>query len=235
LDLPKLRELNCSYNNLTQLVLLHTRNIREIRYHNNIIDYIAPNLQRILNNSAQNIYSDQQNVHNHSIQECIRKSIQNIINIKPIIQNINDSIINDNILTEQCKQILMEYIDDKTVHSTLSITFEELLIHVMSRIEINEHKDEIKNILNTEINDSLCKCYTGRMSRLINCLNGFDELISIHISDSEQIGQIISLIKETLMINDNYSAEKHKEIAILELIKRGYKRDNIETWTQYIE
>ena len=78
-------------------------------------------------------------------------------------------------LTNQTKQILIEYINCKDVHSILNITFEELLIHVLNRIEINENKNEIKNILNIEMSDSLCKCFTGRMSRLINCLNGFDD------------------------------------------------------------
>ena len=115
------------------------------------------------------------------------------------------------------------------------ITFEELLLHTFSRIDINEHKDEILNILNIELIDSLCKCYTGRMSRLINCLNGFDPLVSINISDSEQIGQIISIIKDKLIDNNEYTIEKHKEIVTIELQHRNYVKETINEWIQYIE
>ncbi len=60
-------------------------------------------------------------------------------------------------------------------------------------IVIKNHKDseEIKKILNTEMSDSICKCFTGRLSRLINTLNGFDERVIIKISDNDSIGNII--------------------------------------------
>ena len=43
-----------------------------------------------------------------------------------------------------------------------------------------------------------CKCYTGRLTRLVNVLNGYYEDIKIHISDSEQISNIIISIKNKL-------------------------------------
>ena len=35
--------------------------------------------------------------------------------------------------------------------------------------------------------DSECKCFTGRITRLINCQNGFSDLVKINISDNQQI------------------------------------------------
>jgi hypothetical protein len=64
------------------------------------------------------------------------------------------------------------------------------------------------------MNDTLCKCFTGRMSRLINCLNGFDNHIIINISDTEQIGNIIILIKNKLIAENKYTIELHKEIVM---------------------
>ncbi len=49
------------------------------------------------------------------------------------------------------------------------------------------------------------------MSRLINCLNGFDDLVTIQISDKEQIGNIIIAIRNQLMKSNTYSVELHKE------------------------
>jgi hypothetical protein len=93
----------------------------------------------------------------------------------------------------------MEYKNCKDIYSALNITFEELLLYVFNRIEINEHKDEIKRVLNTEMTESVCKCFTGRMSRLINCLNGFDSLVNIQIADNEQISQVIEVIRVNLV------------------------------------
>jgi len=178
----------------------------------------------------QNIYSDQQNVHNHHIQECIRKSIYNVISIKPIIDDLHSYIINDTILSESCKQLLFEYIDDKTIHSTLNITFEDLLLCTLSLIETNKYSADIKSILNDEITDSQCKCYTGRMSRLINCLNGYTNKVEINISDTEQIGYVIHSIKQDLISRNIYAIEKHKELVKNELIDRQYSIDIIDEW-----
>ena len=49
------------------------------------------------------------------------------------------------------------------------IKFGELLL--------NANSNEIFNIMNIEMNDALCKCFTGRISRLVNC---FDDNIIIN-------------------------------------------------------
>ena len=89
--------------------------------------------------------------------------------------------------------------------------------------------------MNAEMSDSVCKCFTGRMSRLINCLNGFDDLVSIRISDTEQIGQVIGMIKEQLNAAKAYTVEKHRELAQKELEARDYSEEVITEWIAFIE
>ena len=80
--------------------------------------------------------------------------------------------------------------------------------------------------MDSELKDSNCKRFTGRLSRLVNCLNGFDE----NISDNEQISNIILLIK------DKYTdILQIKEEVRNELIERGYSTKVINTWVDYIE
>jgi len=138
-------------------------------------------------------------------------------------------------LSEQTKAILVEYSNDTSVHSTLNITFQDLLLHTYSRILCNADAKEIKRILGESMLDSVCKCFTGRISRLIDCLNGFDELVGINISDTEQIGQVISQIAINLESKNEYTVEKHKECAMEELLERGYTKEVIEEWIQHIE
>ena len=144
------------------------------------------------------------------------------------------NIIHDTILTEKSKNLLIEYCENKNIHSYTQLTFEELLCNVWTLIHTLGTKDEIKSILNTEINDSECKCFTGRISRLVNCLNGFTDLVNIHISDNQQIGNIIIIIKERLELENNYSIEKHKELVIQELKEREFKDEIINEWIQFI-
>ena len=125
-NLISLRKLHCYSNKLTSLEGLTNLNfLQHIEFFNNQIEYIAPNFIRFLNliGVRQHIYDDKQNVHNHNIQECIRKSIQNILNIKPVFTDVHNYILNDNILNYGTKQILIEYINCKDIHLTLNVTF----------------------------------------------------------------------------------------------------------------
>jgi len=239
-NLINLQEFYCYDNQIKEIpqTIINLRRLRYFDYSNNPIEYISPNVRRFLDSLAnrgnvQNVYNDGQNVHNHKIQQTITTSIQNIISIKPIITNVLEQIIKDNILNDFSKQSIIEYCQDKTIHSILNITFEELLVSVWNRIIISQHTDEIKRILNNELQDSVCKCFTGRMSRLINCLNGFDDLVNIRINDSEQIANIIKIIKNEL--NNDYSIEKHKDLVRNRLIEMNYEQDIIDLWISFIE
>ena len=95
------------------------------------------------------------------------------------------------------------------------------------------HKDEIKKILNNEMRDASCMCFTGRISRLINSLNGFDTEVIINISDSEQISQIILLIRDKL--GSEYTIETHKELVLKALLERGFSSEQIDIWINSIE
>jgi hypothetical protein len=110
-------------------------------------------------------------------------------------------ILNDNIL--QCKEQLIEYCNDKDVHSLLLLTFSEVLWSVLNTIENDfkeRNKSKLKLLLNHEMKDAECKCFTGRMNRVVNCLNGFSSLVNIKINDSEQIGNIILIVKKKLQV-----------------------------------
>ena len=239
--LINLESLNVCNNNIITIPnsIIYCTNLSEFYYHNNEIEYITPIVLRFLDNlhniNNLEIYNDDQNIHNHSIQKCIFNSIVNIINQNYIINNENiiNNIIEDTILTEDTKKLLIEYCEIKDVHIKTQLTFEDLLVNVWTLINSLDTKDEIKLILNTEIKDSYCKCFTGKISRLINCLNGFTDLVKINIADNQQIGNIILLIKN--QIKDNYSIEKHKELVIKELSDRGFNKEIIDEWLKYID
>jgi len=141
-------------------------------------------------------------------------------------------IINNQILSEQVKRLLFEYMDNKEVHTILNITFEELLLSVYDFIEKNENKEELYRIMNVEISEANCKCFSGRISRLINVLNGFDEHIEIHIADNEQIGNVISVIRNNL--GENYEENEFKRRVKEELLMREYSEETINEWIENI-
>lgn len=231
-----LKYLYCDDNNIKSLplTLLNCKYLNTLRCENNPIENIHPRIYNFLGNQKIGIisvYGDTQSVHNHNIQESVKNSIINIF--KDTYEEISlYHIINDDILTEQTKTILLEYYNDPTQHSVLLITFSELLNLVWIRIVKHKDCNEIKKILNEEMTSSICKCFTGRLSRLINCLNGFYDDIQIKIGSNEQIGNIISIIQKNL--GNNYTITRHKEEVKKELIDRSYSDDIIEEWLSYI-
>ena len=259
----QLQELNCSDNQLTslptelglctqlqylycfgnKLTSLPTElglctQLQYLDYSNNPIEYIPPNIVRLLNRNrnTQHIYNDTQSVHNHSIQQGIRNGIMYLLTKKPTItlDELTQQILTEPILSEQSKRLLMEYTENEEVHSIFNITFKELLLNVISHVNTFDTtmQHNFFEILNTEITDSECKCFTGRLSRLVNSLNGLDEHIQVHISENEQIGNIIIVCKNK--INSEYSVELHKEMVRSELLLRNVGIDTIEKWLEYI-
>jgi hypothetical protein len=242
MNIPDLTDFYCSNNMLTSVpnYIINFRRLEFFIYYNNQIEYIPAHITRFLNrlkNKDNNLklYNDGQNVHNHMIQESIRDSIYRIIQNKSTISYdvMIKEILDCDILTHITKEILMEYIKIEDIHSVLNITFAELLLNIWDIIRIHKDKNEILKIINIEMNDSICKCFTGRMSRLINCLNGFDSRVDIKMADNEQIGNIIYIIKEKLA--GNYTIEEHKRLVAEEMKERGYDEETIDEWIIYIE
>ena len=230
------------YNNQIKelpLSLCNLRNINDICFYNNPLEYISLPVQRwltILNNRVRKnnmVYNDKQNIHNHHIQNSFRNSLNNILKDTQLLnlQTIKQQILENNILTEQTKREILNYCDDSNaMHSIFLITYSDLLIYVWSRITFSANKDEILQVLNQEISDGLCMCFTGRLTRLLNTLVGFYDDIELQISDSEQITNIIMTLKNKFPSDQ----EQLKDAVRKELVDRQYSESIINEWLDYI-
>ena len=220
----RLTSLPSELGNLTQLKYFH--------YSDNPIEYIPPNVLRLIERKkiSHNIYNDSQSVHDSSIQRGVKESLQKLLSEKPILtsEKMWEYLLPR--LSPESTSLLLEYSESSDIHSILGITFSEALLTVVSVIYSNPHESEILKILSIEISDSECKCFTGRISRLVNSLNGYDDRINIQISDNDQLGTIISLLGEF----EPYDPEIHKNKAREELLSRGYPKETIEEWVSHI-
>ena len=237
-NLINLRELNLFGNNITELPLslCNLRNLTIFHYHGNPLEYIPLPVQRWLDRMNRRVtdtnmvYNDKQNIHNHHIQNSFRNSLENILRDNNLLTHdvVKTEILNNDVLTEQTKREILNYCDDKSEHTTYLITYADLLVYVWSRISKSENKSDLCKVLNQEISDGLCMCFTGRITRLLNCLTGFYDDIELQISDSEQITNIIVSLKKKydgIYLYDHVRAE---------LIDRQYSNEVINEWLEYL-
>ena len=226
----ELTQLPSEIGNLTQLTWLDLHG-------NPIENTLNPIIQRLLQRmqnktNKKTIYSDTQNVHSSSIQKSIKvgvHALMNYYNPEHVLTYL-DWIE----LDKKTKEIITEYMDCKDVHTMLDITFKELFIAIVIEMESlsNDLQKEIKQRLNEEMQESECKCFTGIISRLVNCLSGYSDKVKIQISESEEIGNIISVIMEKRGIKTTKTLKEEVSVALKE---RGYIETKINEWVEYIE
>jgi hypothetical protein len=150
-----------------------------------------------------------------------------------------ENILNDithSPLREETKQALLEWIADKEVHSYYQVTFEEILQYVWM-VGIHLDGDSVNTFyqaLDQNMSEAVCKCFTGRIGRLINSLSGLSPLVNIKIGDNEQIGNIMSLCRKKLEQENAYTIPALRILVQKELEERGYDKDKIHdiitTW-----
>jgi hypothetical protein len=134
----------------------------------------------------------------------------------------------DTIVTPRVKALIADYSRSNNVHIVLNVTFAEMFQYVWCRIQTHPDAAEIKRILNTDMLEVEHRCFTGRISKLVNVLNGFYPDVKIAISDNEQIAQIVLLTKGD-------TPEAHRAAVAAEMTARGYSAAEIAHWTAFIE
>ena len=229
-----LSHLPVEIGQLTQLTRFDIYNNPIENLFNPIIHRVIQRIENIRRqpNGRNTIYTDKQNVHSSSIQKFIKDSINNLMNA--FIVDYKLTYLDWSELNQKTKEIITEYMDCNNIDTILHITFKELFIAVVIEMESlsMDLQIEIKKRLNEEMLDSECKCFTGRISRLVNCLSGYSDKVKIQISETEEINNIISVIirKRELKTIETLKAE-----IVLELKERGYENTIIKEWLEYVE
>ena len=83
------------------------------------------------------------------------------------------------------------------------------------------------------MSDSLCKCFTGRITRLINCLNALDPLVEINLlSENEMINmvckQVYELLEEQEEINGKGQRQETEEEPVATILTAENYRQQVE-------
>ena len=236
--LTQLQALHLSTNQITEIPLeiINLKNLQYFSHNNNPIENLNnPVIRRFFDRirnrggNIHNLYNDGQNVHSSSIQQSIKQSIINLI--KEIKEPLNYDYLSDPLFAVATKEALTEYCNDPSVHSGLECAFSDVLDAVLLEMSkfTPELQIEIKKRINEEMADAECKCFTGRLSRIVNSLSGYSDKVTIKISSAEEIGNIIILMKSKYKLLDDVKNNIQEEMK-----GRGYSDEIIEEWISYI-
>jgi hypothetical protein len=176
------------------------------------------------NYNNHRIFKDGQNIHTSSIQSSAKQSI-NALFKDPFVCSKDDIIKECITWPISCLPDLLTYLDDTYIHSTLLVSFYDAFVKVFGRIMSHPNKTNIIHRLNEELQESECKCFTGRLTRLVNCLVGFYDDIVIGISDSERISAII-----LSTLDGREMTEELKKICVDKLKAIDIADEEIEKW-----
>ncbi len=229
--LPKTLEIfNCESNHIVEIPksIKKLTQLKQFKYFNNEIDSISSDVQQFLMTVGKTIYNDRQSVHDHHIQNSLKESINKLIK-NPFIDSI-DNFITDDILSFESNELIIEHCkDDNYIDNDEFLTFKNIFAAVIYNIFHNNDSKEIINILDREIQESGGNCFTRKISAIVNCLNGFNFDVIINISDSEQIGNIICVVKK------KYSGKECIKVVRERLLELGYTNEIIEEWIVYLK
>lgn len=220
LNLLMCSELYAVYCYQTEIEL----NLMEVRFLERL-NHCATFFLRRQDSAQINVYSDDQSVHNSSIQKTFLSSCQNLFLDRTPDQKFTGTgnMIADKIIEKNNR------IQDE--HSILRVTYRQIFQKVWNRISsqpCDETRRELIKRLTEETIDGDNKCFMGRITRLVNTLSGFYPDIHIEIGESEQIYAKIMAHRRIM------NGSVHKDILRSDLLEIGVSREKISEWLDEI-
>lgn len=240
-DLPtvpiQVETLILSHNPLRRLPcnILLCRNLSNLYFLETEIELTLPEIRMIelINNpelrarNRTHFYNDSQNVHNTFIQKSFLHSAQNLFmdNIPDYEFDTTDDAMADMIVHKSFR--------NTERHIVLNLSFKDIFQKVWNRIQhekSNERKSQLKERLVQEIIDGNEKCFTGKITRIVNSLVSFYPDIQIQIGTCDQIRAKIAQ-----SISKNFGVLNRHEIT-MELRELDIDEKTIDEWlTAYQE
>jgi hypothetical protein len=156
------------------------------------------------------VYNDSQNVHNSGINQSVIENAEKLVDNLP--PNYEYSItkfysrIKTYISSKQIETInkaLARIRNDVAIFGK-GVTLHMVLIAVEYEIIKNvKYKNDAYGRLVEELFEAEKYCSTGYLSRLVNSLSGYSDIVEIKISDSEQLKNVIGTMIEKEIGNDS--------------------------------
>jgi hypothetical protein len=135
---------------------------------------------------------DKQNIHRSSVQDTTEKAIRQLMTrpVDPDLDTMAEIVI---VLQESPilknpkvrEKVITELYDDAEHRMAFSIPYRDVLARVWTYIQHHKERLELLRRFVEEISEGLGECNNGKMARLINVLQGYDETLTMEVPPKE--------------------------------------------------
>lgn len=139
-------------------------------------------------------------------------------------------------LSPKSRSIFDKFCANKEIHCELNVTYKDVADRVLSWLYKQPVPvwNEVIKILETELAAAEDKCFTGRLSRLVSCLDGFHPGVRVTIASSDQISnRVLAVIQKAK--EENLSKEETLKRARAELAELEMSEKQIDEWMVTVE
>jgi hypothetical protein len=209
-----------NYNNIEIQNFMNTMN------NNNLTNTPTPIVGNVLVANTQTVHLSSINKTIVTSYEVINKYIAkhkltHYLKDKNLINEINTNFQNNKL--NDCSSFLLQKLSEQTKHSLIHKSYIELLSVIWNVIYTHSQKTNLIERLNTEMFDSVGKCFTGCVNRLINVLVGYIDGVIVSISLKEEIQMSIQRLIEKL--NKQEITYKETKEEMVKLLNQDYDID----------
>jgi hypothetical protein len=167
-------------------------------------------------NDLNDIARDNQNVHRIVVVDEVKKTIQRLIDnihVPPEYKTDTQKVIGEIIL--ECKlspfgtwQMVSKYCSNEDIYEYPKGIYAEILNRVWVFIKGSEHKEDLKKILKTEMEDNVGMCAQGNLSRLCNILSGYMDGIDVQSQGDKLQTLMAELYSKSMNIDEKINEAK---------------------------
>ena len=188
-------------------------------------------------------YDNKQNVHLSSVQDNMQTAINTLFNIrvKAIMSFacVVKMLQSEHNLSRKTIEFLEKTSEKDLYHTGYNLGYQRLFEQVYAVISESTYKADLIKIFIEEISETADNtCLTGKMTRMVNVLNGFVMDISVGISKTEEMSNSIIVLRNKYA--KMYINEPDKYIAELLPVVWQMLEDNCvpenehEVWLEYV-
>lgn len=145
---------------------------------------------------------DRQNVHTTVVVSAVKTMIAKVLEIPVPEEYRTETMKTLSEVIDQCQpplkavwQMAAKYCNNEDIYDMGPGIYPKVLNAVWQFIKTSEHQEDLKQILKTELTDSIGMCAQGNLSRICNVLTGYMPGLDVR-SDRELLGDKMAQLRE---------------------------------------